>query len=271
MTDDSSHDDELELEPIDPAILEHERQRAERKTREADTAVDIDELYRNVERDDPLNLDDLKQFRFTTRHLLILTALLAVVMTLCELTSIITGLFISFIIALASGWFYTLRRERRQDAAVEKQRREMEARHAAQREDDAEGTPRLEQPVAVDINTAWQAAQHESQPEFRFSFSLKEMFVAFTIAAVLLGLISLFGRNSMAMILGLTALLGLVLHAMGFDPPPIFVFGWWMLLVLYLLVGLWVAVSPQVAVAKPQAATHLAACGLATTTIPSIG
>ena len=47
--DSLSDGDEYELEPIDPEILEHERQRGEQKTRQAESAVDIDAVYDELE------------------------------------------------------------------------------------------------------------------------------------------------------------------------------------------------------------------------------
>ena len=49
----------------------------------------------------------------------------------------------------------------------------------------------------------------------------------------------------MTITLGAVALVGLAVQTFGlFDPPPAVVFGWWMLLVLYLALGLLAAFFP---------------------------
>jgi hypothetical protein len=75
-----------------------------------------------------------------------------------------------------------------------------------------------------------------------FSYSLKELLLAMTAAALFLGLIGLFGLDAMALTLGVIALAGLGANAAGFDPPRTVVLGWWLLLVFYLIVGFVAAV-----------------------------
>ena len=45
-----------------------------------------------------------------------------------------------------------------------------------------------------------------------------------------------------ATMLGFVALFGLVIHALGVEPPDVVVLGWWMILVLYVLLSIAVAV-----------------------------
>ncbi len=240
-TFDDENDDEYELEPVDPEILEHERKRAEFKTRKAEASVDIDEVFRQTELAAPIGLEDFKHFRFTTRHLLIATALLSVVMTLCLTMGSCMGLFVSGGATIAGGWWFVHQRERRHAEKMEQQRRETEARMAAERAaEDGQARESVPLPASLEIDTAWDVANDEP-PSFDFSFSLKEFFGAFTTAAVILALVKLTGPQTMALVLGLTALLGLVLHATGFDPPRVIILGWWILLLMYLLVGLFVA------------------------------
>jgi len=229
--------DEYELEPIDPEILEHERQRAEQKTRQAESAVDIDEVYRESEQIDPITWDDLQRFRFTTRHLLIATALLSVALTFYEIGKCF-GLFLVGVIALAAGWYFVLNKERRKRLQRNLHRKEVDQRIAAERGEvvdvgklSAEGDV-VESEVAVG-------------PAFRFSFSLKEMLGALTVAAVLFALVrGLGGADNAALLLGMIALAGLAVHMIGFDPPAVIVLGWWLLLVLYIVVSLWAAFGP---------------------------
>ncbi len=224
-------DDELELEPIDPEILAMERQRSEERSRKAENAVDMASVEEPEERPDPISWDDLKSFRFTTRHLLIVTALFAVVLTLNKLLQCL-GWFIAGVAALAGGWFFVLRKERRDRLQLEQRRREV-GRLIATRNEEGEV-------VAVPAVIVEEEAAEERR--FRFSFSMKELIGAMTVAAVLFALVrGLGGPNNAALLLGTLALVGLVVHLIGFDPPPVIVLGWWLLLVLYIVVSLWAA------------------------------
>jgi lipopolysaccharide export LptBFGC system permease protein LptF len=72
--------------------------------------------------------------------------------------------------------------------------------------------------------------------EFRFQFSLRQLLMVLAVAAVVLGLVNFFGSpNAAATMLGVIALAGLVLHAVGVQPPQIVVLGWWLLLLLYVV------------------------------------
>ena len=223
--------DEYELEPVDPEILEMERQRAEQKVRQAEQKAEIDELYAENQPSEPLTLADFERFRFTTRHLLIGTALLAVFLTLAQRGGCF-ALFVAACFALAVGWYLVLRKERREKLALEQRRAEAAQRHG-------EGT--FEQ---VDYSEFEEPAT-EVEPSFQFSFSLKQLLGAMTVAALVFGLVRLLGgADNAALLLGTIALLGLVIHLLGFDPPPVIVLGWWLLLVLYIVVSLWAAFGP---------------------------
>ena len=59
-------------------------------------------------------------------------------------------------------------------------------------------------------------------------FSLRSLMIAMTVAAVIFGMIHfLGGPGPTATILGLIAFLGLVIHAVGFEPPQSLILGWW--------------------------------------------
>jgi hypothetical protein len=237
---DDDDDAELELEPVDPEILEIERRRAQRKTDEAVARIDPDELFRE-EGEIGLGIDwsGLKQFRFTTRHLLILTAMLALVMTLfIQVEDPCSGIAIISVIVLGAGWYWVLRQERRQEAERARRREEFFASHGKRGE-----AATTEPAVAADATPA-------KRFDFKFAYSLKELFAAMTAAAVVLGVLALIGPDKMALALGIVALLGLVVQTAGLDPPRMIVLGWWMLLVLYLAVGVIAALRPDEAAAR---------------------
>lgn len=250
--DEDDDDFELELEAIDPEILAHERLRGQQKTDEAIAKVDVDELYKKPENFEyDVEWSKLRQFKFTTRHLLILTAVFAFGFTLYLSLSGCMALFVAVLLAIAAGWYAVVRVERREAAERERRRREFDAARSAS-------------PIAVEPGAStWIDESRPPRPEFRFAFSLKQVFITMTVAAVLLGLLLLAGPKALVITLGVLSLAGLAVQTFGwFDPPPAVVFGWWMLLVLYLALGLLTAFLPNLmsvdrAPADPGAASDL--------------
>ncbi len=238
--DDDDDDLELELEPVDPEILAMEQERGRRKTEEAVARVDIDEIL-DKQRDQQGNYDvdwsRFKSFRFTTRHLLILTAILAIGLTLNVQLGGCMALFVMALTAIGAGWYVVALTERREAAERRRMRDEFYAAQGAKRAatDDGENEGfQLPSPAAP-------------RREFRFAFSLKEMFITMTVAAVMLGLLLALGPKVITIALGVIALLGLAVQTFGwFDPPPAIVLGWWLLLMLYLLLGLLTAFGMEI-------------------------
>ncbi|MEM8943723.1 MAG: hypothetical protein AAGD11_00960 [Planctomycetota bacterium] len=251
MSDDApiDDDDDLELEPVDPEVIKHQQERVKRKSREAEDAVDIDEVFDAMDVGDPVDFDRLKQFRFTTRHMLIATAVLAVVMTIITRLGGCMGLFVSGCTALAAGWWFVLREEKRRLAKINEERQRFKARMAARRAaEDGEPVPEKTANVSSvqyeELNAEWEN-ENASQRDFKFSFSMKELLITFTIAAVMLGSVQLLGGpQNAALLLGLIALVGLVIQAFGVEMPALVTLGWWILMVLYILVSIWAALFP---------------------------
>lgn len=241
-TPDPDDDFELELEPVDAEVLEHAKSRSEQKTDEALRRVDVDELVRKPDYSDydmDVDWSKLRQFRFTTRHLLIVTAVLAFCMTLFLSLGGCMSIFIGSLIAIGAGWFSVYRVERREAKERARLKREIEA--ALGRGKSAEQSPWIED----DESAA--AAMATPRKEFRFAFSLKQVFVTMTVAAVVLGLLAFVGPKVLTITLGAIALAGLAVQTFGwFDPPPAVVLAWWMMLVLYLALGLLIAWFPQI-------------------------
>jgi hypothetical protein len=239
--DDDDDDLELELEPVDPEILAMEQERGRRKTEEAVARVDIDEILDKQRDQQQSNYDvDWSRFRalrFTTRHLLILTAILAIGLTLKVQLGGCMALFVMGLTAIGAGWYVVALTERRETAERRRIREEFYAAHGAKRA--AASTPQEE-----GFQLPSPAAPRR---EFRFAFSLKEMFITMTIAAVMLGLLFTLGPKVITIALGAIALVGLAVQTFGwFDPPPAIVLGWWLLLMLYLLLGLLTAFGMEI-------------------------
>jgi hypothetical protein len=229
-------DFELELEPVDPDILAHERERAQAKTDAAVTKATFDELYEHPPENHDYDLDfsQLRQFRFTTRHLLILTAILAIGLTLYLQLGGCMALFVMAAAAVGCGYFVIYRKERREALELERRRKEFLAQGPAPAR------------PAADDDGPWEAEPPEPSREFRFAFSLKQVMITMTAAAVFLAVLRFVNVEALTLTLGLLALVGLAVQTFGFvDPPPAVVFGWWILLVLYLALGLLAAFFPN--------------------------
>jgi hypothetical protein len=233
--DDDDDDFEFELEAVDPEILEHSRRRGERQIQETEARAAHLETFEAPTEADPISLDDFEGFRFTTQHLLIATAILAVFMSIVRLGGGCNALFISGIATLAYGWWFVLRKERLERLERERRRAEASERLASLHKNER-GEP-------TDSLSARGVTYDEDEyvpekPGFSFSFSLKQVMFVFVIAAVMLGLASLFGAENAALMLGIVAVVGLVVLIMGFELPGIIVFGWWVLIGLYVVMSI---------------------------------
>src|SRR5262245_11993283 len=103
-------DFELELEPVDPEIIEMERQRGSRKTEDAVAKVKFEEIdQKPANADYDVDWSRLRQFRFTTRHLLILTAILAIGLTLKVQLGGCMALFVMAVVGIGASWFAVYR------------------------------------------------------------------------------------------------------------------------------------------------------------------
>lgn len=232
-SEDEDDDFELELEAVDPEILEHARQRASRQIEETEIRAARLETYDEPSEADTISLDQLEGFRFTTSHLLIATALLAIVMTVVKLGGGCNGLFFSALGALAFGWWFVLRKEKQERLERERRRAELDAR-LAEGKRAITGTP----PVA-NIEDDYVP----SHPSLHFSFSLKQILGALAVAAVVLTMASLLGTGTASLFLGIVAVAGLAVFLLGFELPGIIVFGWWVLLAMYVVMSLLTIVS----------------------------
>jgi len=248
-----SDDAELELEPPDPAVLAAEQRRAAEAIDAHRRAINVNEIYRDLDanRDTQIVeewLGRLRTFRFQfqVRHLLILTAVVAIVLALSQWVGLGTVFIVAIMLAVAGVSLYLkLEENRRQEAANHRrqkmyaERRAQQARATGQRveAEEFDDEPMPSKP-RDELRTSPAAAR-----EFRFQFSLSQLLVVITAAALLLGMAgAVGGAATVATVCGLAALAGLIVPAMGLEPPRIVVFGWWMLLVLYVALSLFSAI-----------------------------
>jgi hypothetical protein len=73
--------------------------------------------------------------------------------------------------------------------------------------------------------------------------SVGQWLAAGACAAILIWIVyAVGGPQNGAMLFGMMALAGLVVHAFGYDPPEVVAFAWWLMLVLYIVLGIFTAV-----------------------------
>lgn len=252
-TDDADADDaELELEPVDPAVLAAEKRQAAEAIEAHRKAIDINEVYRDLDanRDSEILSDWLARlrsyrFRFQVKHLLVLTAVVALLLAVRGLLGIGFGSMIVVMFMLAIGGVslvLKLEENKRQEDA-NRRRQKMYAERRAQQAR-AAGLP-VEPDDELDESPPPAAPSTPPPPTraFRWQFSLGQLLAVMTVAALLLGVASFAGGTAtIATLCGLAALAGFVVVALGYEPPEIVVFGWWMLLALYVVLSLFSAI-----------------------------
>jgi hypothetical protein len=246
-----SDDSELELEPPDPEIAAAAERRSAEAINAHLTAIDINEVYRDLDanRDTEIVAEwsqRLRNFRFQfqIRHLLILTAVVAMILALRQWINLGTALIVGIMLAVAGVSLYLKLEENKRQEAADRRRRKLYAQRRA------EQLRRSGQPVKEDWDEeplATRPAEVASAPtpprEFHFQFSMSQMLAVITVAAVLLGLGgAIGGASSLATICGLAALAGLIVPALGLQPPDFVVFAWWMLLLLFVALSLFSAI-----------------------------
>ncbi|MGL4513186.1 MAG: hypothetical protein ACRCT8_08855 [Lacipirellulaceae bacterium] len=230
--DDEDGDWEYEVEPPDEHVVEQARAAARREIASAEHKIDVDAVYREIENrgDFDAAFDRLKtEFRggFGVKHLLIAITAIGVVLGL-GMGGFFTGdafaaLIVLSLLALgaATVWLQWADARRREGAILERAR-EL-ARSRGDEVPDAPQAPSLN-PLEAIRNAIRQ----------RGKFSLRDLFLATTFAAVLLGLVALTGSVSgAAAFMGVFAIVGMVLYAIDYTAPRPLVLAWWIAIAGY--------------------------------------
>lgn len=248
--DPTDDDGEYELEPLDPAVVSAEKRHAKEVAEQVRASIDIDEVYREADRNRGTEiLENWARnfhYRFHIKHLLVATALVTMVIAVARLGYL--GLTFTILIMGSVGglYLYLSWHEQKQQAEADQKREEMYAKRRKRMlakgtttvDDEPLATVELTPPsVSSSPDEAADMWDEASAPEpVRISFSLRSLMIAMTVAAVSLGMIHfLGGPRPTATILGLIAFAGLVVHAVGFVPPQPMILGWWFILLLYVL------------------------------------
>jgi hypothetical protein len=166
--------------------------------------------------------------------LFIVTAVLAIGLTLTQFVGGCMALFIMACCGIGAGWFAVSRTERRQALELEREREKFL------------GTLRPSAAGQLPEGQETAPATPPWQNEFKFAFSLKQLLIVMTASAVLLTILKLIDVKALTMTLGALALVGLAVQTFGlFDPPPAVVWAWWVLIMMYLGLGLLTAFFPE--------------------------
>lgn len=244
--DDWDSDAELELEPLDPAIIAAEERRAAEAVDTHRKAIDVDEVYRDLDanRDSEILAEwvaKVRNFRwqFQVRHLLVLTAVVALLLAIRHWISLGTVFIVGIMLAVAGvSLLLKLEENQRQEEADRRRRKMYAERRARQNIQNAPPESMYEQEDEPEP-VADSPAPVSATRSFRFQFSLSQMLVVMTVAAVLLGLgAAIGGMAGLATICGLLALAGLLIPMLGFHPPDVVVFAWWTVLAMYVVLSL---------------------------------
>ena len=136
-----SDDAELELEPPDPELLAAAERRAAKAIEAHRNVINVDEVYRDLDANrDSAIVDEwlvrLRNFRFQfqVKHLLIFTAMIAVILMLKFAFGIGLGtmLIIAFMLAVAGVSFYLKLEENKRQEEAGRRRQKMYAERRAQ-------------------------------------------------------------------------------------------------------------------------------------------
>lgn len=241
---DDPHDD-YELEDADSTIDEMRSQRTREDIERASEALEIDEAQRAMEERRLLDAEDLDfKFRFQVKHLLVGTTVLSIVLALGQLldANVIAMLLVLGMLGLIAANAYLAWEERKRFQAAAERRaaaiRRIRERQAAQLKNGPAATIYDEQLADEALQADEEFAEAVDDQRFRLSFSMRDLLIAFTIAAVVIGLSTLFGVKALALLLGILAVAGLTAFGIGLKPPPVVVTVWWVTMALYILLSL---------------------------------
>lgn len=241
---DPDDDFEYEVEPVDEAVLAHERAAAQRQVAQAEAAVDVDAVYRELEKRDDFDAAFEKlRARFSLKSLLIAMTVLAVVLGFAGSGLFNGATFAGFIcvsllgLGTAHAWLNFQERRRREEVLARRDRQARKAEHLARYPDvpyveeeplsPADGNPLLEFAGSL---AKWPR------------FTIAELLISTTIAAFMLVLLMVAGLGlRSAFALGFVAITGFALQAADISVPRPLILAWWLSLLGF---GMLILVSP---------------------------
>lgn len=225
-------DDEYEVEPPDAEVLLRQQRETKAEVSRAGEAAKVemidDEL--NGRQDVDFNFSGWR-FQYNTRHLLILMTVVAVTISIFKavnLGAIFAFLVMGLLVFLIGIHSYLSWKENRRLEELSARRKKLVAQTRGQSIYDQ---PLDEEGEPVDSFVR----QLTSRPPWKLQFSLRELMIGMTIAAVACGLFQIVPPVAVASTLGLLTVAGVFLFVAGFEPPAPILAGWWIMLGLYVL------------------------------------
>lgn len=247
-------DEDYELEPIDPHVLENQKKLASQAVDEAEATLDITELY--AERDRLQELEAFSKdftFQFGLKHMLMATAGLAILLSLAKIFSGFGALILVALVGLGGAHLYLGWKDRKRIARIQEKRDAIVAMNRAQRAGDATAGDARKKLAELEARQTAAASEERllpqvDRPPLKIAFSVKEILIAMAVAAVALGFLKIvggsLGYDITAAILGLVSVAGLAYYAIGFEAPPVVVLGWWVVILMYIVVSIVSAMMP---------------------------
>lgn len=236
--------DEYEVEEVDQAILDHAKEQARQELKRAETAIDVDEIYREL--DQRAGLDGaFEEFRarFSLRSLLWVMTGVALLLGLggsgfFSNGTVFAVLIVAAVVGLAAAHAWLNHRERTRRAELLAKRAEQ--LRVARR---LSGDPEDEDLEATDepepLPKGGVFASVADGLKLKRRVGLGELMVAVLIASVLVGLLALVGSPARAAAaLGAIAVLGFALQAAEIEVPRAPILAWWLALIGYCLTTL---------------------------------
>lgn len=228
-----SDSDEYELEEPDAVGDEVVRKQVEDDLARARLQLEIDQhdAAHNSAGDLDHYLKDFK-FQYGTKHLMVLTAVVAVGISIWRIGQI-AGLFLVAMVLLGGTHFYLNHREQKQAEIIRAKRKKLVAKLRAHEAGEEVSTETL----SMYDEELEELEEVKPRPKLNFQFSIKHLLIVTTIACVVLSILTFFTPTVLAAILGVVAVGGLAVYAIGFEMPGIVVVSWWVILGLYIVLS----------------------------------
>lgn len=241
-------DADYELEPPDPDVLSSEQRLAAERMAAAARSIDVDELMREDHRRIDLELVDewMKdiRFQFQIKHMLWATAAVAILVAVAQY-SLWASVLLAVLAAIGGMLIFLSSKEREHEAAVAERRRQQYAKRQAPTDKQPNAEPDADSEVEQSPEPPAIVSPRPTFTQQLFSVCTpKELLIASIAAVVVLALLSsLLGVAVLATCLGILALLGVVIQAIGVDMPRGVALGWWLMLVLYIVISVILAAT----------------------------
>ncbi|CAN0345364.1 unnamed protein product, partial [Ectocarpus sp. 4 AP-2014] len=233
-------DDEYELEEVDQEIVEHAKAKAREQLKKAEAAIDVDEIYRELDhRDDFDGVMQEFRARFSLRSLLWVMTGVALLLGIAGSGFFKTGTVFAVLIGgsvlglgAAHAWLNHRENLRREELLAKRAEQLRLARREAGEPEEPVGYPdESDPPLSKGV-----FASVFSGLKLKRKLGLGELMLAVAFASIVVAVLTLVGSPVQAAgALGALAVLGFAIQAAEIDIPRPLVLAWWLALVGYSL------------------------------------